>query len=239
LERFQRRASATTWILLLLIAACRTSAPATPLARPVQPAVVQVDPLPRPAERGLYAPDEALRDALSGGLKHIGTGQWPGIERSRACAFRNQRVVIVNAYCTITETQAFRVDVYSPERGRVRIYAEGRAPLSARMRPDYFTFMVESEPPLAADARTPAISLTMSYQELQRYEQRRYDASLPGCYGGEQRDQPVGGCLGALAASAAQWSARNRAFLDHASNDWYRIVRELRSLAVRYGTEPK
>jgi hypothetical protein len=205
----------------------------------VSTVVVGVPTPTRPAERGLYTPDEALRDVLSGGLEYIGTGRWPGIERSSACAFRNRRVVIVNAYCTITETQAFRLDVYSPERGRVRIYAEARAPLSARSRPDYFTFVVESEPPAALNARMPGITLAMSYPELQRYEQQRYDASLPGCYGGEQRDQPVGGCLGALAPRADQWAASNRPFFEHASNDWYRVVRELRALAARYGTEPK
>ena len=229
---------------LLLIVACATSAcsttpPATPVARPAKTAVVEAREPARPAEGGLYAPDEALRDVLSGGLEYIGTGRWPGIERSRACAFRNQRVVIVNAYCTITETQAFRLDVYSPERGRVRIYAEGRAPLSAHSRPDYFTFVVESEPPPARDARTAAIALTMSYQELQRYEQQRYDALLPGCYGGEKRDQRVGGCLGALAPHADRWAARNRTFFEHASSDWYRVIRELRALALRYGREPQ
>src|SRR5689334_4119758 len=83
---------------------------------------------------GLYPADEAVRDALSGPWQYVGTGQWPGIRRMYACAFRNERVLVVNVYCGVKETPAFRVDVYSPTRGRVRIYAEAKGPLSAHMR---------------------------------------------------------------------------------------------------------
>src|SRR5690349_16928141 len=101
-------------LLALSAAACGTAKPVE-RARPV---VVERKPAP-PRQQGLYTAEEALRDVLSGELQFIGTGRWPGVERSRACAFRNERVVVVNAYCTLNEVQAFRIDVYSPERGRV------------------------------------------------------------------------------------------------------------------------
>ena len=185
--------------------------------------------------RGLYSAAEALKDALSSPLEHIGTGRWPGVERSRACAFRNQRVVIVNAYCTLNEAPAFRVEIYSPLRGRVRIYAEAPGAVSARRRSDYFTFVVESSPIPDSAAGMPPLTLAMPYEELRRYEQRRYDAYLPSCFGGEQSHRNVGGCLGALKPHAGEWAAQNRAFLERANEDWYRLTRELRTLATRYG----
>jgi hypothetical protein len=182
----------------------------------------------------LYSPQEALSDALSGDLEYIGTGRWPGVERSRACAFHNQRVVIVNAYCTLNETQAFRIDVYSPERGRVRIYAESHGAVSARERRDYFTFIVESSPVPASEG-LPPLTLAMPYEALRSYEQQRYAAFLPSCYGGEQNERNVGGCLGSLGPRAREWVAQNSTFLERANDDWYRVIRQLRGLALHYG----
>ncbi len=226
------------WILLWsLVAACGTARRAErPHLLERLPPTVQ-EPAAPPAH-GLYAADEALRDALSGPWQYVGTGAWPGISRMQACAFRNARVLVVNVYCTITETPAFRIDVYSPTRGRVRIYAESRGAVSARKRRDYFTFTAESEPPPAPEVRLPPLALTMSFPELRAYDEKRYAAFLPTCYGGQELSRKRGGCLGALAPQANAWADRNRSFLDHASDDWYRIVHEMRALAARYGREP-
>jgi hypothetical protein len=188
-----------------------------------------------PADQDLYPVDEALRDALSGPWEYVGTGPWPGNNRLEACAFRNARVLVVNAYCSIKETQAFRVDVYSPRRGRVRVYAESDGPVSARTRPRYFTFTAESEPAPPAAARLPALTLNMSFAELRAYEEQRYHASLPGCFGGQERREQRSGCLDALAPYGSTWRTRNRAFLEDASDDWYTLVHELRTLSVQYG----
>lgn len=191
----------------------------------------------RPSATGLYAADEALRDALSGPWEYLGTGPWPGIERARACAFRNDRVLIVNVYCTITETQAFRVNVYSPEHGCVRIYAESNGPVSKRKRSEYFTFMAESEPLPGPGLPISRLALSMSFGELRAYDRQRYEAFLPVCYGGEQLSRSRSGCLGALTVHADAWSNRNRAFLERANADWYRLVHAMRFLAHRYGME--
>lgn len=221
--------------LWMLAAACGAS---KPVEQPIRPAVVDV-PRPGPVrERGLYGAEEALRDVLSGELQYIGTGRWPGVERSRACAFRNERVVIVNAYCTLNETQAFRIDVYSPQRGRVRIYAEANGAVSVHQRAEYFSFMVESSQPPTPETRIPPLTLAMPYEELRSYEQRRYDAFLPGCFGGVQNDRDVGGCLGALGPRHGEWAAQNEAFLERANADWYRVLRQMRALAGRYGVHP-
>ena len=221
-------------VLMLLAAACRTARPSAPAPRVAAP-VWQ----PAPAhEEGLYSAQEALRDVLSGELAYVGAGRWPGVERSRACAFRNARVLIVNAYCTLNETQAFRIEVYSPEHGRIRIYAETTGVVSARRRADYFTFMVESSPRPAAATGLPQLTLAMPYEELRRYEQQRYEAYLPGCFGGVQHDRPIGGCLGSLAPRHGEWATQNSTFLDHANDDWYRVIRQMRALATRYGAHP-
>ena len=188
----------------------------------------------------LYSPEEALRDALSGPGEYLGTGQWPGIRRMQACAFRNARVIIVNVYCTITEQQAFRIDVYSPSRGRVRIYAESKGPVSKHTRREYFTFTVESEPPPGPSTRLRPVALGMSFPELRDYDEARYEAYLPACHGGtELNEQKKSGCLESLAAHAPEWSAQSKNFLERPNDDWYRMVREMRELAARYGKEPE
>jgi hypothetical protein len=198
------------------------------------PAPRQEPPPPAP-ERELYAGDEALDDVLSSELEYVGTGRWPSIERSQACAFRNRRVLVVNVYCTLLEINAFRLDIYSPERGRVRIYAETRGRFSSQRRPAYFTFILESAPPPGPETRIPPVRLAMSYQELESYERQRYAAFLPGCHGGKENERRVGGCLGALAPRADQFAARNRAFLERGSDEWYRVIRQMRALAARHG----
>lgn len=224
---------------LALVVACGTTRPAqqntAPVARP--PAAV-VTPPPRPIQNSLvYGVDEALRDALSGQWRYVGTGRWPGISRAHACAFRNDRVLVVNVYCTTSDAQAFRIDVYSPTRGRVRIYAEAKGPISARARGDYFTFTAESEPPPSTIAAMPHLSLAMSFEELRKYDDLRYRAFLPACYGGEEHLKKRAGCLGTLQSRAHEWAEQNRAFLERANDDWYRVVREMRVEAARYGRE--
>jgi hypothetical protein len=227
------------WALWLWVAGCSGS-------HPPQPRVQQPTREPTPASSSqvyppssqLYPVDEALSDVLSRELEYVGTGRWPGIERSYACAFRNERVVVVNAYCTLKEASAFRIDVYSPEHGRVSIYAEARGGVSMRDRASYFTFTATSAPAPGPETRIGPVALAMSYQDLQRYEQERYAAYLPSCFGGQRHGQKEGACLGALASQSNAWAARNADFLEHASDVWYRLVRRMRELATLYGRDP-
>lgn len=226
--------------LSLLAAGCATPKRverAEPQRPAPTPAVVPA-PAPQPAPAGLYTPEEALRDALSGPLDYVGTGPWQGMHRIHACVFRNARVLVVNAYCTRTEMQAFRIDVYSPTRGRVRIYAEARGPVSAHARREYFTFMAESEPLPGPETGLPAPSLAMSFAELRDYDEKRYNAFLPICYGGTEHEQARGGCLGALAPQANAWADHNRAFLTYASDAWHQVVRTMRAHASQVGRDP-
>lgn len=227
-----------TWLLLAAcsLAACKASAPAP---RPSPAVVARPAPAPEPVRTTLYTADEALQDVLSGPLEYVGTGRWPGVDRSYSCAFRNERVLVVSAYCTRKDAPALRIDVYSPGRGRLRLYAEASGPISERERASYFSFVASSEPPPEAGAPVGRPGLTMSFDELKRYEQKRYDAYLPACFAGEQNDRPVEGCLGPLEPQTRPWAATNRDFLTHASSDWYRVVRMMRELATRYGKDPR
>jgi hypothetical protein len=187
---------------------------------------------------GIYSLNEAVDDALSGPWTYVGTGPWTGNQRIKACAYRNDRVLVVNVYCTIKEVKAFRVDVFSPTRGRVRIYAEAKAPISTLKRRDYFTFTAESEPAPGPRTRLTSVRLTMSFAELLDYDGRRYRAFLPSCYGGVEINRRQGGCLRGLTAHAGEWAETNRAFLRDPPPDWYRIVSELRTLALQHGQDP-
>jgi hypothetical protein len=224
-------------VSLMLAVACGTTESARKPARATTPTRASV--VTTPAARGLYAADEALRDVLSGRWEYVGTGRWLGINRMHACMYRNERVLLVDVYCTITDSPAFRLDVFSPTRGRVRIYAETNGPVSAKSRRDYFTFTAESEPPPGADKHLPPVRLAMSFDELRAYDEQRYNAFLPACYGGKEHQQERQGCLGPLAMRSPEWSAQNRGFLTYANDDWYRVLRELRALAPRYGREPE
>jgi hypothetical protein len=228
---FLRSRSFLWWWLPPLLVAC-TAAPSR------QHATNRVTREASQHESRLYAADAALRDALSGPWQYVGTGKWPGIDRMYACAFRNAHVFIVNVYCGIKDRPAVRIDVYSPVRGRVSIYAEAKTAISELSRGEYFTFMVDSTLPPHHRPEIPRLTLAMSFAELREYEQRRYSAFLPACYGGMERSRPRSGCLDTLASRKQEWVADNRTFLEHGSENWKRIVRELRVAAERYGKEP-
>jgi hypothetical protein len=189
-----------------------------------------------PEDSSLYSADQAVADALSGPLTLIGTGEWHGIARIHACAYRNERVVVVNVYCTSKDIKAFRVDVFSPRRGRVRIYAEAKTAISTLRRDQYFTFKAEAEPAPGRDSGLPPVTLAMSFGELQAYEKARYERFLPSCYGGVELMKPQGGCLGDLAPRAAEWAEKNDTFLRQPPAEWYTLVQELRARAPHDGT---
>ncbi len=212
------------WLIACLAASCYRSAP-SPAENPVEPALALAAPAP-PGD--LYALDEAVADALAGPWEHVGTGEWFGIYSIHACVYRNQRVFIVNIYCTAREQTAFGLVVLSPTRGRAKIYAEAKAPISALRRRDYFTFKGEAAPALADD-RLPPLDLGFTYRELRAWDELRYKRYVPACYDGVELGRPQGGCLGELEPRARAWAERNRPFLDEPPADWYRLIGLLRA----------
>jgi hypothetical protein len=117
----------------------------------------------------------------------------------------------------------------------VFLYAEGEKPISTLTRADYFTFKGESEPLPPASAGLPPFSLTMSFAELQVYDEARYKKFLPACWGGVEINKPQGGCLKGLEGEAAGFAERNAAFLQQPPEGYYRVVKDLRALARKKG----
>src|SRR5205823_6719899 len=101
-ERMTRR-----WMIAVLALGCAkvTAPPERPPPEPVPvpppPPIVAREPEPT----GVYSLNEALRDAFSGPWSYLGTGPWTGNQRVKACAYRNERVLVVNVYCTIKEVK--------------------------------------------------------------------------------------------------------------------------------------
>lgn len=229
-------------LFVCLLVGCYREAPGRSEIPPPAPPIEDGQPLeaqsPKRAEPrrdgDMYALDEALADVLSGPLEHIGTGPWFGLFRINACAYRNDRVIVVNIYCTTNEMKAFSIVVFSPARGRAVIYAEAERPISQLSRADYFTFKAETQPP--PDSSLRPVSLDFTYDELTAWDEQRYYKWIPGCFGGVEIKRPQGGCLKALASQATTWKQRNQPFLDDPPEDWYRIVREMRRRAARDGT---
>jgi hypothetical protein len=219
------------WLTACFAAGCFTDPP--PTQNPTPPVVNE--PPPRPAGDLPYPLDEAVADALASPLTHVATGPWFGIYRVDACMYRNDRVLVVDVYCTTKEMSSFRVDVFSPTRGRVTIYAEATKPISTLTRADYFTFKAEVEPA----TNIPRITLDMPLTRLRAADEARYKKTGPACWGGIEivyrAARPTGQCRGELEPKGAAWSDRNLPFLTHANGDWYRLVRELRAQAVTNG----
>jgi hypothetical protein len=235
------------WAVVVLALGCAkvpTPEPPAPPPPPISPPPAPVPPPPVVQPRqprqpaGLFSIDEAVESVLSGTWIYVGTGPWTGNARLKACAYRNERVLFVNVYCTVKEQNAFALEVFSPVRGRVRIYAEAKAAISPIRRRDYFTFKAESEPPPSL-ANLGPVSLTMSFDDLLAYDGRRYRAFPPVCYGGVELNRRRGGCVRGLGAHTSAWAATNRSFLKNPPESWYRIVRELRALARQHGQDPR
>ena len=182
------------------------------------PIDAQVDAAPAPT---FYSALDALADVESGPLKHIGTGAWPGNYSIKACAYRNERVLVVDGYCTHKEQPAFRLVVLSPTRGRVDIYAEADKPISGLKRADYQTFYVDTEPAIT-DATLPAISLALTYAQLTDWEQKNYDHRIRG---GQVCSTGIASC------ADPAWLEPAKAFVADPPEAWYRIIHDLRTRA--------
>jgi hypothetical protein len=192
------------------------------------------DKPPEPARMPeMYALDEALADVLSGPLVHIGTGPWYAVNKINACAYRNERVIVINVYCTQKEMEAFSIIVLSPTKGRASFYAESGKVVSGLKRAQYLSFKGETQP--LAGLSLPPVSLKWNYGEVAAWDEKRHKKYAAACYGGTELKKPQSGCLRTLQAHAATWQERNQPFLDNPPEDWYRIVREMRAKAKQDG----
>ncbi|SRR5258706_1049084 len=223
----------------LVVAACSSAPPRT---EPVRTEPVRTAPAPAGSAQPLlatpptrdrlrvYSPTEAVEDALSSPLQHLGTGPWFGIFRIDACAFRNERVIVVDIYCTHKEMSSFGVIIMSPERGRVRLYAEAtKTPISTIRRDRYHTFKAEMDP-----AWPEALSsLGMDFAALQTYEERYYHVDGPACFMNKSNlPEPAVGCIHGGEPLLEAWKTAAESYLDSPPDSWYRLVVQLRALVA-------
>jgi hypothetical protein len=201
------------------------SRPALDAATPsdVLPDVLAPADAPAPSIAPLYTVTEALDDVLSGPLVFVGTGEWFGNYSIHACAYRNARVLVVNVYCTAKETPAFGLVVLSPSRGRVNVYAEAETAISTLARADYNTFRVEAQV-----AVEEPLALSFTYAELRAWDERRYNVYAPACW-----VETGATCPAELASLRAAWAPAGEGFVAAPPPEWYRLVKDLHTRAVR------
>jgi hypothetical protein len=214
------------------------------------------DPKKAPTDVALYAPADAIADASAGRLEHIGTGVWPGIFQIPSCVYRNDRVIVVDVYCTLKEINSFSIIVFHPTRGRVKVYAEARAPISTLERHQYLQWKAQAADPPRADQVARPLRTTMTFAEIIKYEEEHYKADLPGCWidSWSARTFPPdtpphviksfektraasgrGQCRRKTAAAEAAWTPMAAAFERDPPTEWYPLVKRLRDLARRHG----
>ena len=172
-----------------------------------------------PSAAPLYTITEALADIDSGKLEFIGTGEWFGNYSIHACAYRNERVIVVNEYCTTREQVALGLIVISPTRGHIKVYAEAEKPISTLTRAGFFSFRLEVEPPF------DGISLTSSYADLRAWDERRYYGHVGGCW----YESEIGCSDG---TAPGEWDESAKAFLAEPPAEFYRLTKELHKRAV-------
>jgi hypothetical protein len=180
-----------------------------------------------PPAQPLYAVTDALADAKASPLERLGIGAWPGNFSIKACVYKNDRVFVVDVYCTYKEQTAFSVVVISPDKGKVRIYAEAENPISKLQRSDYFTFYAEAYPPLS-ELPPPALA-DATFAKVADWEQKSYDSrlKLPG----------FGACSTGMASCDQDpaWDDAATELIAEPNEDWTWIIDQLRNRAQHSG----
>ncbi len=190
----------------------------------------------------LYTAKEAIADIMASPLEFIGTGQWYGEAPFPPCAYKNDRVLVIDGYCTTNrEITTFSILVFSKTKGYLKMYAytqETKKPISKIRRQLYTDFYVTSQPPPAKGAIKQPLSFHMGYRELARYNGKRagvYD--LPSCWEGIRHD-PKSGCNREMPSHYRPAFAKEHTlFVNNPPPLWYRFVKHM--IAQRRHSWPK
>lgn len=177
----------------------------------------------------LYTVAEAFDDIAADPLVFLGAGAWFGNSSIPACAYRNARVIVVYHYCTGKEQPALGIEVVSPTRGRLLIYAEATGAVSTLPRAKYFAFRVEVQPVIP----DVPIALTVTYPELDAWQERRYNADAGGCWNGDGDD-----CSAELKPRFAAWLPATQEFLATPPEAFFKLAKDLHARAVRDSRRP-
>jgi hypothetical protein len=180
-----------------------------------------------PPAKPLYAVADALADAKASPLKRIGIGEWPGNFSIKGCIYRNDRVFVVDVYCTYKEQPAFSTVIISPEKGEVRIYAEADSAISKLTRKDYFTFYAEGYPVLE-ELPAPPLA-TAKFDEVTAWQQKLYDSRI--------KLAGMSACSTGMASCDQDpaWDDTATEFIAGPNEDWTWIIDQLRNRAQHRG----
>ena len=173
-------------------------------------------PLPATREAPVYTVTEALDDVLSGPLEFVGHFASPGLFQVLACAYRNDKVLVIDERCLPDARGRMTLHIYAPDVGRLVLWgrtADG-APLQSMSPSSYESFGVASYPPAPVGVE-PAIRIGMSAVEMREHQEamrtlgserrRQGIPQEPACWHSSdqapQCDRPNGSDFAASAAS--------------------------------------
>jgi hypothetical protein len=178
----------------------------------------------------LYSPEDAVADAMSGPLEFVGIDKPEG-HQIPECLFRNQKVLVLDRYCTTKEINTTGIQILHPERGVIYFYAESKEPITGITRDDYREWRIETRDPYRG-AR-----VDMTFDEYQAYEVRRLQLTDQGCSAGFAMTSAEPHCLCRNKTPEIQqwWTATSKPLLKRPPETWYRLVRTLRPLSARRG----
>jgi hypothetical protein len=156
--------------------------------------------------------------------------------------YRNARVVVVDVYCTTNEMKSASLLVLHPKRGRVRVYAEDRSPISTVPRGGYLHWKLESEELPPPGKIQPPLALGMNVSELVTWEQRRYDLSPPACWVSRWTGARPGSpsppsdarCRRKTPDAERAWTTATVGF-GQPPDVWYELIPQFRALAKKHG----
>ncbi len=181
---------------------------------------------PTPTSTPLYPPADAIADALSGPLVPMvgDTGFGPN-EKLPDCFYRNDRVIVINRYCSKREINTTGIQIMHPERGVIYFYAEARAPISSITREDYEQWRIEVRDPL------PGLRVNQPLAEVQQWMSRRVREAQQVCWTGFGSPGGVPtGCHYKTPEIKQAWMDAHDALLKSTPPGWYELVREMRGL---------
>jgi hypothetical protein len=172
-----------------------------------------------------YSVIDALDDAKASPLKYVGIGAWPGNYSIKACIYRNDRVFLVDVYCTYREQPALSVVVISPTKGYVELYAEGDKAISQLTRKEYMTFNADVYPPLAD---LPAPPLDATFEQVTDWKEKSYNTRL--------KLPAFGACSTEIAECAdPTWVATSKELIANPPDEWTWVIDQIRNRAQHDG----
>lgn len=179
----------------------------------------------------LMEPREAMEMVLSSPLKYIGSFVPKNSESGiPSCLYRNAKVTVMYAYCRKKEAPAVGMIIYSntPERGHIRIYAEGDGrPVSQLNRDEYARYMWK----FMARANSSGYRTDFSAAEYGDYYDKKesYNYSL-GCHVWEQVGEKNlrAGCAAPFDLQVESWLPGALDFWYEPSQSWYEVQKLLR-----------